>query len=88
MDDVALVPLLVSVDVNGTPDNGDDDEFWVPSVAPQLRYKDVGSGLGARIDIELAVPLILHKFGQSDPTITKRLSVAHMYGFVNLSLGQ
>ena len=88
VDDVALVPLLVSVDVNGTPDNTDDDELWVPSVAPQLRYQDVGSGLGARIDIELTVPLILHRFGQSDPTMTKRLSVAHMYGFVNRSLGQ
>jgi hypothetical protein len=78
--------LAVNFDVNRTPLNIDDDEFWFPLAAPQLRYQGVGSELGARIDIELKVPLLVHNF--EDPRRTKRLSVARMYGFVNRSLGQ
>jgi hypothetical protein len=80
--------LLVTVDVNRTPENVDDDELWFPVAAPQLRYQDVGSELGARIDIELAVPLILYNFDQGGPARTMRLSVGRMYGGVNRSLGQ
>src|SRR5215831_16478711 len=87
---VANGPLYfvsVLVDVNGTPDQLDDDELWFsPGKVPALQYHAVGSQLGAPIDIELQAPMQLVFVDQSggtltvDPTRTKRMSYAHAYG--------